>query len=167
MLIKVLIFRFSFKTFPLAKVIFFVLYFERSSSLFLHCVDSRFEENGSWHSRFHLGPFFPNSRLQVGTRLRRSLLNDFVQTFVVAVELDGAVHEFSRVPGVKESVLDLLFQFRKITFYAPFINFQEIVVVPFLFLVLVFFMLKILYGHTKFIVGNQKFFWVHYLRDPF
>jgi DNA-directed RNA polymerase alpha subunit len=77
--------------------------------------------------------FFPNSRLQVGTRLRRSLLNDLVQTFVVAVELDGAVHEFSRLPGVKESVLDLLFQFRKITFYAPSLKFQEIVVVPFLF----------------------------------
>jgi hypothetical protein len=58
MLIKVLIFRFSFKTFPLAKVISFVLYSEESSSLFLHCVDSRLEENGSWYSRFHLGPFF-------------------------------------------------------------------------------------------------------------
>jgi DNA-directed RNA polymerase alpha subunit len=133
MLIKILIFRSSFKTFRLAKVIFFVLYSEISSSLFLHCVDSRLEENGSWYSRFHLGPFFPNSRLQVGTRLRRSLLNDLVQTFVVAVELDGAVHEFSRLPGVKESVLDLLFQFRKITFYAPSIKFQEIVVVPFIF----------------------------------
>jgi DNA-directed RNA polymerase alpha subunit len=133
MLIKILSFRFSFKTFHLEKVISFVLYSERSSSLFLHCVDSRFDEGGSWYSRFHLGPFFPNSRLQIGIRLRRSLLNDLVQTSVFAVELDGAIHEFSRLPGVKEPVLDLLFQFRKITFYAPSIKFQETVIVPFLF----------------------------------
>jgi DNA-directed RNA polymerase alpha subunit len=112
---------------------FFVSCFEENSSIFLHCVDSRLEENGNWYSRFHVGPFLPNSRLQVGTRLRRSLLNDLIQTFVVAVELDGAVHEFSHLPGVSEPVLDLLFQFRKITFFAPFLEFQEIVVVPFLF----------------------------------
>lgn len=133
MLIKVLIFPFFSKTSQLAKVIFFVLYFERSSSLFLHCVDSRLEESGSWYSRFHLGPFSPNSSLQIGTRLRRSLLNDLIQTFVVAVELDGVVHEFSRLPGVREPVLDLLFHFQKLTFYAPSLKFQEMVVVPFLF----------------------------------
>jgi small subunit ribosomal protein S9 len=99
----------------------------------LHCVDSRLEENGNWYSRFHIGPFLPNSSLQIGTRLRRSLLNDLVQTSVVAVEVDGAIHEFSRLPGVHESVLDLLFQFQKITFYAPFLEFQEMVIVPFLF----------------------------------
>ena len=112
---------------------FFISCFEGNSSIFLHCIDSRFEEGGGWYSRFYIGPFLPNSRLQIGTRVRRSLLNDLTQTFVAAVELDGAVHEFSRLTGVQEPVLDLLFQFRKITFYAPFLKFQEIVIVPFLF----------------------------------
>jgi DNA-directed RNA polymerase subunit alpha len=131
MLIKVL----GFQRVPLVivKVIFFVSCSKESSSIFFHCVDSRLEENGNWYSRFHVGPFLPNSRLQLGTRLRRSLLNDLSQTSVVAVELNGAVHEFSRLPGVYESVLDLLFRFQKLTFYSSGLTSQERVFVPFLF----------------------------------
>jgi DNA-directed RNA polymerase alpha subunit len=101
--------------------------------LFLHCVDSRVEENGSWYSRFHIGPFDRGSRLQIGTRLRRSLLNDLSQTVVIAVKINGAVHEFSRISGIHEPILDLLFQFRKIALNAPFLKLGEVVVVPFLF----------------------------------
>jgi DNA-directed RNA polymerase alpha subunit len=101
--------------------------------LFLHCVDSRVEENGSWYSRFHLGPFDAGSRLQIGTRLRRSLLNDLSQPVVIAVKINGAIHEFSRISGIHEPVLDILFQFRKIALNAPFLKLGEIVIVPFLF----------------------------------
>merc|ERR1712227_1086383 len=90
--------------------------------LYLHCVDSRLEENGSWFSRFHIGPFYRGSRLQVGTRLRRSLLNGLAQTSIIAVKLDGAQHEFSRLSGIHESTLDVLFQFRKIAITAPFMQ---------------------------------------------
>lgn len=100
---------------------------------YLHCVDSRLEENGRWFSRFHIGPFFIGSRLQIGTRIRRSLLNDLIQTSVIAVKLDGAKHEFSRLSGSHESVLDLLFQFRKITINAPFIKIGDTIIVPFIF----------------------------------
>jgi DNA-directed RNA polymerase subunit alpha len=108
-------------------------HFEQNPAIFLHCVDSRLEENGDWYSRFHLGPFLHNSSLQVGARLRRSLINDLIQTVIVAVELDDAIHEFSRLPGIKEPVLDLLFQFRKVAVHAPCLQFQEEIVVPFLF----------------------------------
>lgn len=101
--------------------------------LYLHCVDSRLEENGSWFSRFHIGPFYRGSRLQVGTRLRRSLLNDLAQTSIIAVKLDGAQHEFSRLSGIHESTLDVLFQFRKIAINAPFMQMGETIVIPFFF----------------------------------
>jgi DNA-directed RNA polymerase subunit alpha len=78
---------------------------EQDLPLFLHCVDSRLEENGNWYSRFHIGPFRLGSGLQIGTRLRRSLLNDLSQTSIIAVELEGVVHEFSRQPGIQEPVL--------------------------------------------------------------
>lgn len=102
-------------------------------SLFLHSVESRLEENGCWYSRLHLGPFRSGSRLQVGTRLRRSLLNDLDQISILAIKLEGAIHEFSRVPGVRESVLDILFQFRKIVLQAPFLKLGKTVIVSFLF----------------------------------
>jgi hypothetical protein len=101
--------------------------------LFLNCVDSRLEEDGHWYSRLLLGSFLSGSRLQLGTRIRRSLLNDLSKSSIVAVSFDGAVHEFSRLPGVRESVLDLLFHFRKVSFYSPFLTIQETKVVPFLF----------------------------------
>lgn len=101
--------------------------------LFLNCVDSRLEEDGSWYSRMLLGTFLSGSRLQLGTRLRRSLLNDLSKASIVAVSFHGARHEFSRLPGVRESVLDLLFLFRQVSFYAPFLHIKEAKVVPFLF----------------------------------
>lgn len=103
------------------------------SSLFLHCVDSRLEEDGGWYSRLHLGPFRSGSRLLVGTRLRRSLLNDLDQVSIAAIKLEGAIHEFSRLPGIRESTLDILFQFRKVVLQAPFLKLGKTVIVSFLF----------------------------------
>ena len=123
-----------FKVYQIIKTISSFSYFEQNSSVLFHCIDSHLEENGNWYSRFHIGPFLPNSRLQIGTRLRRSLLNDLIQTSIIAIELEGAIHEFSHLPGVREPVLELLFQFRKITFCVSSFAFQERVIVPFLFL---------------------------------
>jgi DNA-directed RNA polymerase alpha subunit len=91
------------------------------------------EENGDWYSRLHLGPFDQGSRLQVGTRLRRSLLNDLDQTSIVAIKLEGAIHEFSRLPGVREPVLDVLFRFRKVVLQVPFLETGKTATISFLF----------------------------------
>lgn len=98
----------------------YLLYSDVEPTLFFHCVDSRLDEDGKWYSRIHIGPFQLGSRLQIGTRLRRSLLNDLSKTFITAVKLEGAKHEFSRLARTHESVLDLLFQFRKLALHAPF-----------------------------------------------
>lgn len=106
---------------------------KKDNALFLHCVDSRLEENGRWYSRFHIGPFYRGSRLQIGTRLRRSLLNDLTQTSIIAVKLEGVIHEFSRLSGVHENTLDLLFQFRKVVLDAPYLKINEVIIIPFIF----------------------------------
>lgn len=113
--------------------IFLSFLFKKKENLFLHCVDSRLEENCRWFSRFHIGPFYKGSRLQLGTRLRRTLLNDISQTSIIAVKFDGVKNEFSRIPGVHEPTLDLLFQFRKVAINAPFLKTGETTVIPFLF----------------------------------
>nr|YP_009139331.1 alpha subunit of RNA polymerase [Lepidodinium chlorophorum]BAR72305.1 alpha subunit of RNA polymerase [Lepidodinium chlorophorum] len=103
------------------------------TEFFLHCLDSRIEANGEWYSRFHLGPFMRSSRLQIGTRLRRSIINDLRCTSIIAIKVDGAQHEFSRLSGVYENLLDLLFQFRKIMIYSSFLKLGETIIIPFLF----------------------------------
>lgn len=115
------------------KIVLSFLTKKNENNLFLHCIDSRLEENGTWFSRFHLGPLYIGSRLQIGTRLRRTLLNDLNQTSITAIKLDGVKHEFSRISGTHESTLDLLFQFRKVALNAPYMKIGENVVVPFFF----------------------------------
>jgi DNA-directed RNA polymerase alpha subunit len=60
-------------------------------------------------------------------------LNDLDQISIVAIKLEGAIHEFSRLPGVRESILDVLFQFRKVVLQAPFLKLGRTVMVSFLF----------------------------------
>jgi len=60
-------------------------------------------------------------------------LKDLRQTSIISVEIDGAAHEFSRLPGVQEPVLDLLFKLRKAVLHAPILKLGEVSVVPFLF----------------------------------
>jgi DNA-directed RNA polymerase alpha subunit len=113
-------------TYPLSCVL-------KNDSFFLDCVDSHLKENGSWYSRFHIGPFAPGSRLQIGTRLRRALHNDLVQTFIWRIELEGVNHEFRRMKGVYDPVLDIIFQFRKVALYAPLFKFGETIIIPMFF----------------------------------
>jgi small subunit ribosomal protein S9 len=55
------------------------------------------------------------------------------QVSIAAVKLEGAIHEFSRLPGVRESILDVLFHFRKVVLQAPFLKLGKTVMVSFLF----------------------------------
>lgn len=83
--------------------------------IFLHCVDSRVEENGSWYSRLHLGPFPTGLSTTLATALRRARLTDLPFVGVQAVEFEGAAHEYSRLAGIHEPVLDLLLRFRDLS----------------------------------------------------
>jgi DNA-directed RNA polymerase alpha subunit len=111
-----------------------------------HCVDSRVDPSGPWFARFHIGPFYRGTRLQIGTSIRRSLLNDLSGPSVVAVELEGALHE---------STIDILFQFRKRALVAPLMGLGEIVVVPFLFI-----------GPGTFYLGDIQWPSGFYLHNP-
>jgi DNA-directed RNA polymerase alpha subunit len=105
----------------------------KNECFFLHCVDSHLKENGNWYSRFHIGPFIPGSGLQIGIRLRHSLHNDLVQIFIWRIELEGVDHEFRRLKGVYDPILDIIFQFRKVVLYAPLFKFGETIVIPICF----------------------------------
>ena len=100
---------------------------------FLHCVDFRLEEKTDFYSRFHIGPFVKSSRIHIGTMLRRSLINDLKLTSIIAIEIEGAQHEFFRLYGIYDNLLDLLFQFRKRSLCSSFLRLRETMIIPFLF----------------------------------
>lgn len=82
--------------------------------LYFHCVDSRREGGGNWYARIHRGPFSPGLATTIATALRRERLTDLPFLTIQAVELEGAVHEFSRLAGIHEPVLEILLQFRDV-----------------------------------------------------
>lgn len=84
------------------------------TNFFISCKESRIENNKSFYGCFHLGPFEPGQSITIGNALRRTLLSELKGLAITAVEIDGALHEYSNILGVKDSVLDILLNLKEI-----------------------------------------------------
>lgn len=85
-------------------------------NLFFSCVDSRIEEQGSMYARFHLGTFLRGQSLTFANALRRTLLSEIPGLVITDVIIEGAGHEFATLPGVEETVLDILLNLKQLVF---------------------------------------------------
>ena len=61
-------------------------------------------------------PLFPGYGNTIGNALRRVLLSSLVGGAVVAVKIKGVLHEFSTIPYVKEDVVDIILNIKKLRF---------------------------------------------------
>ncbi len=84
------------------------------TQFFISCKESRIENNRSFYGCFYLGPFEPSQSLTIANTLRRTLLSEIYGLGIVSVEIDGANHEYSSLPGVRDSVLDILLNLKEI-----------------------------------------------------
>ncbi|GAB2509137.1 DNA-directed RNA polymerase subunit alpha [Paramicrobacterium agarici] len=67
------------------------------------------EENISeFRSRFVIEPLEPGFGYTLGNSLRRTLLSSIPGAAVTSVRIDGVLHEFSTIPGVKEDVTEVI-----------------------------------------------------------
>lgn len=87
-----------------------------TQNLFFSCVDSRVQDQGSMYARFHLGTFLRGQSLTFANALRRTLLSEIPGIVITDVMIQGAGHEFATLPGVEETVLDILLNLKKIIF---------------------------------------------------
>ena len=55
-----------------------------------------------------VGPFERGFGVTIGNALRRVLLSSLQGSAISAVQIQGVVHEFSSIPGVREDVTDLV-----------------------------------------------------------
>ena len=88
----------------------------KTPNLFFSCVDSRIQEQGSMYSRFHLGTFVQGQALTFANALRRTLLAETPGLVMKDVSIKGASHEFATLPGVEETVLDIILNLKKLVF---------------------------------------------------
>src|ERR1700728_3959338 len=65
------------------------------------------EEEGN-RQRLAIGPLEPGFGYTLGNSLRRTLLSSIPGAAVTSLRIDGVLHEFQTIPGVKEDVTDLI-----------------------------------------------------------
>src|SRR6476659_5507661 len=59
---------------------------------------------GQNRSKYVIAPLQPGFGYTLGNSLRRTLLSSIPGAAVTSVRIDGVLHEFTTVPGVKEDV---------------------------------------------------------------
>jgi DNA-directed RNA polymerase subunit alpha len=61
-----------------------------------------------FRSRFVIEPLEPGFGYTLGNSLRRTLLSSIPGAAVTSIRVDGVLHEFSTIPGVKEDVTEII-----------------------------------------------------------
>ena len=67
-------------------------------------------------SIFTIEPLYPGYGATLGNALRRVLLSSLPGTAISSLKLEGISHEFSAIPHVKEDMIEIIMNLRKINF---------------------------------------------------
>ena len=80
----------------------------------------RIDVDESTHTRlygeFTIQPLERGYGITLGNALRRVLLSSIRGTAIVSIKIDGVLHEFSTIPGVKEDVTDIILNLKGVRF---------------------------------------------------
>lgn len=66
------------------------------------------------YGKFTAEPFERGFGVTIGNSLRRILLSSIEGASVTSVKIDGVLHEFSKIPGVKEDVTDIILNIKNL-----------------------------------------------------
>lgn len=72
------------------------------------------EQVSEYRSRFVLEPLEPGFGYTLGNSMRRTLLSSIPGAAVTSVHIDGVLHEFSTIPGVKEDVAEIILNLKEL-----------------------------------------------------
>src|SRR6516162_6152594 len=72
------------------------------------------ESVDEFRSRFVIEPLEPGFGYTIGNSLRRTLLSSIPGAAVTSIRIEGVLHEFSTVPGVKEDVTDIILNLKEL-----------------------------------------------------
>lgn len=77
----------------------------------IECIASDGDMN---YGKFIVGPLERGYGITLGNSLRRILLSSLPGAAVTSVRIDGILHEFSTIPGVKEDVTEIILNLKKL-----------------------------------------------------
>jgi DNA-directed RNA polymerase subunit alpha len=72
------------------------------------------EQISEFRSRFVLEPLEPGFGYTLGNSLRRTLLSSIPGAAVTSIRIDGVLHEFSTLDGVKEDVTEIILNIKRL-----------------------------------------------------
>jgi DNA-directed RNA polymerase subunit alpha len=72
------------------------------------------EPIGDSRSRFIIEPLEPGFGYTLGNSLRRTLLSSIPGAAITSIRIDGVLHEFTTVEGVKEDVTDIILNLKEL-----------------------------------------------------
>jgi DNA-directed RNA polymerase subunit alpha len=72
------------------------------------------EPVSEFRSRFVLEPLEPGFGYTLGNSLRRTLLSSIPGAAVTSIRIDGVLHEFTTIPGVKEDVTEVILNIKEL-----------------------------------------------------
>ena len=79
------------------------------------CVDDQPDHNRRLHySRFALSPLLVDQAMTIGVAIRRALLSEVEGISIISANIVGAIHEYSTLDGVRESVDEILLNLKQI-----------------------------------------------------
>jgi DNA-directed RNA polymerase subunit alpha len=67
-----------------------------------------------FYGKFTAEPFERGLGITIGNSLRRILLSSLQGAAIVSVKIDGVLHEFSAIPGVKEDVTEIILNLKEV-----------------------------------------------------
>nr|YP_001382211.1 alpha subunit of RNA polymerase [Pleurastrum terricola]ABO69347.1 alpha subunit of RNA polymerase [Pleurastrum terricola] len=91
-----------------------------NESISISSIISRIETNRSFYGRFEIGPFAHGQGITVANMLRRTLLSELSGLAITAVEIKEASHEYMTLPGISESVQDIILNLKQLIFRSNF-----------------------------------------------
>jgi DNA-directed RNA polymerase subunit alpha len=72
------------------------------------------EQVSDYRSRFVIEPLEPGFGYTLGNSMRRTLLSSIPGAAVTSIRIDGVLHEFSTIPGVKEDVAEIILSLKNL-----------------------------------------------------
>ncbi|MFQ5455945.1 MAG: DNA-directed RNA polymerase subunit alpha [Nitrospirota bacterium] len=68
----------------------------------------------STYGKFYSEPFERGFGVTIGNSLRRVLLSSIVGSAITSIKIEGVLHEFSTIPGVKEDVTEIILNIKNL-----------------------------------------------------
>jgi DNA-directed RNA polymerase subunit alpha len=73
-------------------------------------------EADNFFGKFEFRPLEPGYGITIGNALRRILLSSLEGFAITSIKIDGVLHEFDTIPGVKEDVTNIILNLKQVRF---------------------------------------------------